>query len=248
MAAFRTTPLDAKFTWWKGGAAVALGRKIYAVRRHELCSFDPRAGRLEKLGRDRWHTLHLIAVADHLCAIERDGGMYWVDPADASWREMDGDWRKAKAAVGLDGILYVSDGGGYLYEVIPGEGGWRMLRCGAGWSTRFLLGAAGRLCAVEENGAAFIVDPRAERVEQLGGDWRGALGGVGLDGAFYLVSAEGKMAMLEAGSSVWEPCCEKHDWRATRGLFAVDGVVCVVARDGSAVWLERQGMTAASRS
>lgn len=130
---------------------------------------------------------------------------------EPSWRQLGPPhaWKDARAAVALDGRIYLADGDGALH-VVDGQSGAGAVIAGGGGHTRLLAAAAGRLYAFDEAGPLYLLSPDGAS-ERLDGDWSEARAAVGADRLY--VAAGGPLLALDTeehavtrvGDGTWHP-------------------------------------------
>lgn len=218
------TQLDG--TWNLVTAMTGLGDTLYVTSEHALYRVDARG--YEAIGDDTWDSAHLVGVDGALIAIEPGGGMYRIDPADGTWRQLEGDWSAATHAAGRGDALYVIERSGTLYRVDPTTGGHRELD--AGYESTIAFTAAGdTLIALDGEGVIHRVSLEDGSWAALPETWGGAILAAGDGRRCYLASRD-TFHDVDPATGVGEPLLDTP-WRKVRMAVAGTGLY-VLAEPG----------------
>jgi outer membrane protein assembly factor BamB len=146
---------------------------------------------------------------------------------EPSWRQLGPPhaWKDARAAVALDGLIYVAGTDGAL-SVVDAQTGQQRTRAAGGGQTRLLAAAGGRLYAFDEAGPLYALSPDGSS-ERLDGDWSEARAAVGADRLYV------------AGGPIWALDTDEH--AVTRVGDATWHTELLLAAGGSLFSLEEDG-------
>jgi len=170
-------------TWERLGAVTSLGDRLYAICDGALWRIDE-TGAYEQLGDDEWRSSFLIGVAGYLVSIEPNGAMYRVDPHDASYVELEGDWSSTIAACAGGDAVFVIERSGTLYRVEPADASYHAL--GDGYEhTSALAAASGALVTFDKAGAMYRISPKDGSWDHVSDGWAGLRAAAGDDRAAY---------------------------------------------------------------
>jgi outer membrane protein assembly factor BamB len=142
-------------------------------------------------------------------------------------------WKDARAAVALDGRVFLAGADGYLHAV-DGTTGESSVLGGGGWQTRILAAARGRLFAFDEAGPLYAIDPRDGGYERFDGDWAEARAAVGSD---RLYVASGGLQALDCDDGTPHAVGDA-EWH-TELLLATQGDLFDLEEDGSLYRIQR---------
>ncbi|HVS35869.1 MAG TPA: hypothetical protein VMS17_09825, partial [Gemmataceae bacterium] len=106
--------------------AVLQGRLYTAARNKVLRETDLGAGEAKAVGKPGAGDVKLLfAAGDRLCAVDRDGSLFQIDPKDGDRRRIgdEGAWKGTLAGAVLNGKLYTAekDGGLYVSDLDGGD-------------------------------------------------------------------------------------------------------------------------------
>jgi hypothetical protein len=124
-----------------------------------------------------------------ITAIEPNGGMYRVEPADGTWTQLEGDWQHVTAATGGGDAVYVVERSGTLYRAEPSTGAYREIE-GDFRDSTMLVAAGDALITVDGNGRMYRVSAHEGAWQPLEDSWTHCRAAAGDAQSLYVVSGE----------------------------------------------------------
>jgi tRNA A-37 threonylcarbamoyl transferase component Bud32 len=221
---------------WKGTLAGAvLGEALYTADSDgHLYHGFLRTGTRKQVGSASFgNTAFMFGAARQLYTIEKDGTLYRVNPRDASWVALEGDWKDTRMCAVIENRLFTIEKSGTLFGTDLAPITWASIGKPNHAATAFLFATDDTLYAIEKEGSLFRINPKDGNKQRVGtSSWKGTVAGAVLGDDLYTVETSGHLYKTALPGGLWN-AVGKPEFGSTAFLFAAGDKLYSIEKDGT---------------
>ena len=148
--------------------------------------------------------------------------------ARGDWKQLGDSWERLGTVTALhDGLYAACDAA--IWK-IDDTGAYTQLGDDE-WRTRFLIGVAGHLVAIEPDGRIYRIDPRDASYVELDGSWDGAIAACAGGDAVFVIDRAGDLYRVEPADGSYHQLGDGYE--DTIGLTAAGGALVTFDAGGA---------------